>query len=32
MREIEVSQITDVVERLCMEANEHLPELSLIHI
>ena len=26
MREIEVSQITDVVERLCMEANEHLPE------
>ena len=26
MREIEVRQITDVVERLCMEANEHLPE------
>ncbi len=26
MREIEVSRITDVIERLCMEANEHLPE------
>lgn len=26
MREIEVSQITDVIEKLCMEANEHLPE------
>ena len=26
MREIEVSRITDVVERLCIEANEHLPE------
>ena len=26
MREIEVSQITDVVEKLCIEANEHLPE------
>ena len=26
MREIEVSQITDVVERLCIAANEHLPE------
>lgn len=25
MREIEVSQITDTVERLCIEANEHLP-------
>ncbi len=26
MREIEVSRITEVVERLCIEANEHLPE------
>ena len=26
MREIHVSQITDVVERLCIAANEHLPE------
>lgn len=26
MREINVKQITDVVERLCIEANEHLPE------
>ena len=26
MREIEVSKITDVVEKLCIEANEHLPE------
>ena len=26
MREIEVSRITQVVERLCAEANEHLPE------
>ncbi len=26
MREIEVSQITDVVARLCVEANTHLPE------
>lgn len=26
MREIEVSQITDVIEKLCIEANEHLPE------
>ena len=25
MREIHVSQITDVVERLCIEANTHLP-------
>lgn len=25
MREIEVGKITDVVERLCIEANEHLP-------
>ena len=25
MREIQVSQITDVVERLCIEANTHLP-------
>ena len=35
MREIQASQITDVVEKLCIEANEHLPEdvkLSLIHI
>lgn len=26
MREIEVSKITDAVERLCIAANEHLPE------
>ena len=26
MREIEASRITDVVKRLCIEANEHLPE------
>ena len=26
MREINVSQITDVVEKLCIEANQHLPE------
>ena len=26
MREINVSQITDVVERLCIEANTHLPK------
>lgn len=26
MREIDVSQITDVIARLCIEANEHLPE------
>ncbi len=26
MREIQISQITDVIERLCIEANEHLPE------
>lgn len=26
MREIEVGQITDAVERLCIAANEHLPE------
>ncbi len=26
MREIEAVQITEVVERLCIEANEHLPE------
>ena len=26
MREIEVSQITDIVEKLCIAANEHLPE------
>ena len=26
MREIQASQITDVVEKLCIEANEHLPE------
>ena len=25
MREIQVSAITDVVERLCIEANTHLP-------
>ena len=26
MREINVQQITDVVEKLCIEANNHLPE------
>lgn len=26
MREIQAQQITDVVERLCIEANQHLPE------
>ena len=26
MREIEVSKITDVVEKLCIAANNHLPE------
>ena len=26
MREIEVSRLTDVIERLCIEANNHLPE------
>ncbi len=26
MREIKASQITEVIERLCIEANEHLPE------
>ena len=26
MREIEVSRLTDVIENLCIEANEHLPE------
>ncbi|MDO5478016.1 MAG: fumarate hydratase, partial [Clostridia bacterium] len=26
MREINVNEITDVVERLCIEANNHLPE------
>ena len=26
MREINVSQITDVVEKLCIAANQHLPE------
>lgn len=26
MREIDVKEITEVVERLCIEANEHLPE------
>ena len=26
MREIDVKQITDVVEKLCIAANEHLPE------
>ena len=25
IREVNVSQLTDVVERLCIEANEHLP-------
>ena len=40
MREINVSQLTDVIEKLCIEANCHLPgdvkcaiqSLSLIHI
>ena len=26
MREIMASQITDVIENLCIQANEHLPE------
>ena len=26
MREIEVSRLTDVIEKLCIEANEHLPK------
>ena len=26
MREIQASTITDVIERLCIEANNHLPE------
>ena len=26
MREINVSELTDVIERLCIEANTHLPE------
>ena len=26
MREVEVSRLTDVIEKLCMEANEHLTE------
>ncbi len=26
MREINVSALTDVIERLCIEANNHLPE------
>ena len=26
MREVEVSRLTDVIEKLCIEANEHLPE------
>ncbi|MBR5508701.1 MAG: fumarate hydratase, partial [Lachnospiraceae bacterium] len=26
MREIHVNQITDVIERLCIEANTHLPQ------
>ena len=26
MREIEVIRLTDVIEKLCIEANEHLPE------
>ena len=28
MREINVSTLTDVIERLCIEANQHLPEES----
>ena len=26
MREVEVSRLTEVIEKLCIEANEHLPE------
>ena len=26
MREIDVSRLTEVIARLCMEANEHLPQ------
>ena len=26
MREIDAGRITEVIERLCIEANEHLPE------
>ena len=26
MREIEVTRLTEVIEKLCIEANEHLPE------
>ena len=26
MREVEVSRLTDVIEKLCIEANEHLPK------
>ena len=26
MREIEVNRLTEVIEKLCIEANEHLPE------
>ena len=31
MREIQVSAITDVVEKLCIEANTHLPEDVVVH-
>lgn len=30
MREIKASEITDVVERLCIEANEQLPRTSKV--
>ena len=26
MREIEVNRLTEIIEKLCIEANEHLPE------
>ena len=32
MREIPVSRITDAVERLCIEANTHLPEIGRAHV
>ncbi len=28
MREVEVSRLTDVIEKLCIEANEHFPKMS----
>ena len=30
MREVEVSRLTDVIEKLCIEANEHLPEALIV--